>query len=88
MLYQPAVIVEYLTAATPRVEKKDQIKAYDLSHNIYLVHAYHGYYEQMTIDPVIEFGKNQGWWQNSSEIIYFSAKEDLSITNKIGRAHV
>ena len=83
MLYQPAVIVEYLTAGTPRVEKKDQIRAYDLSHNIYLVHAYHGYYEQMTIDPVIEFGKDQGWWQNSSEIIYFSAKEDLSITNKL-----
>jgi len=82
MLYQPAVIVEYLTAPNPRVHKEDRIKAYDLSHNIYLVHVYHGYYEQISIDPVINYGKELGWWKNASEIIYFSAKEDLSIENK------
>jgi KUP system potassium uptake protein len=82
MLYQPAVIVEYLTAPNPRVHKEDRIKAYDLSHNIYLVHVYHGYYEQISIDPVINYGKELGWWKKASEIIYFSAKEDLSIENK------
>ena len=81
MLYQPTVIVEYLTAPSPRIQKEDRIRAYDLSHNVYLVHVYHGYYEQISNEPVINIGKEYGWWENSSEIIYFSAKEDLSIKN-------
>ena len=82
MLYQPTVIVEYLTALSPRIQKEDRIRAYDLSHNVYLVHVYHGYYEQICIEPVINIGKQYGWWENSTEIIYFSAKEDLSFKNE------
>ncbi len=77
MLYQPTVIVEFLTHTAPRVADEDRIQMRAFGNGIYSLRLSFGFAEPPHIEPIIEFGKKQGWWQAPEEIVYYSGREDL-----------
>jgi KUP system potassium uptake protein len=87
-LGQPTVIVEFITGPTPRVPDPVRVtmRAYD--NQIYAVQANFGFAEHISIEPVVDFGKQQGWWGSAEEIRYFLGREDLRplAGNRVPRA--
>lgn len=77
MLYQPMVIVEFVSSNLPRIMSTDRISIIEHGQNIFLVHVKFGYREPWTMDPVVEIGLKRGWWAQESDIVYYSAREDL-----------
>lgn len=77
MLYQPAVIVEFLPSELPKVADADRLQVHTYSHNIILVHATFGYREPLSMEPVIELGQERGWWKQEEDLVYYSARENL-----------
>jgi KUP system potassium uptake protein len=77
MLYQPTVIVEFITQNRPRVRDDERIKLHSYGHGIHLVHVSYGFAETIAIEPVVEFGCRQGWWRDATEIVYYLGREDL-----------
>ena len=77
MVYQPAVVVEWLTAGVPRVDDAQRLKVEQYGHGIYRVTASFGFAENISIESVEVLGRERGWWSASDEIVYFAAREDL-----------
>jgi KUP system potassium uptake protein len=80
MLYQPAVIVEFLSSGAPRVAAKDRIAVHEYSHNIKLVHMTFGFWEPLSLEPLVKLGQQQGWWNKEEDLVYFSVRENLRLT--------
>jgi KUP system potassium uptake protein len=76
-LYQPTVIVEILTAATPRVRDEDRISLHDFGQGIYVVRVTFGYRERLSIMPVVNMGIARGWWDREEDIVYYSTQETI-----------
>lgn len=84
MLYQPAVIVEFITTNHPRVAEQKRITLLEYPNNIKVVHAYFGYWEPLSIDPVVRFGRSKGWWNKEDELVYYAAGENLRLVKSGG----
>lgn len=84
MLYQPAVIVEFLSSSLPRVAEKDRLSVFEYPHDIKVVHVSFGYWEAVTIDPVVQLGKQRGWWNKEEELVYYAADENLRFAKSGG----
>jgi KUP system potassium uptake protein len=79
MLFQPAVVVEFITAPTPRVAEDARITVHEYGHGITVVHLTFGYWEQISVTPVIQLGLERGWWTREEELVYFSVREILRL---------
>lgn len=77
MLYQPTVIVEFLSSSLPRVTVNDRISFYEYPNGIILVHVTFGFWEIWSMDPVVKLGIERGWWAKEEDIVYYAAREDL-----------
>ena len=84
MLYQPAVIVEFISSAAPRVDEAERVAVHEYPHNIKLVHVSFGYWEPISLDPVVKLGQQRGWWQKEEELVYYSVRENLRLSRKGG----
>lgn len=80
MLYQPAVIVEFLSSGAPRVEAKERIVVHEYPHNIKLVHMTFGFWEPLSLEPLVTFGQQRGWWNKEEDLVYYSVRENLRLT--------
>lgn len=77
VLYQPTIIVEFLTAANPRVIEEERATLQNLGHGVYVVRASFGYREQLSVLPVLRLGLKMGWWAKEEDIVYFSTQETI-----------
>jgi KUP system potassium uptake protein len=77
LMYQPAVIVEFLPSDLPRVGEAERIEVHEYSQNIILVHATFGYREPLTVAPIVRLGQERGWWKQEEDLVYYSARENL-----------
>ncbi len=77
MLFQPAVVVEFITASTPRVADDARVKIHEYENGIKLVHLTFGYWEQISVAPAVRAGIERGWWQQETDLVYFSVREIL-----------
>ena len=77
MLFQPAVVVEFITASTPRVADDARVSVHEYGHGITVVHLTFGYWEQMSVAPAIRLGIERGWWTREEDLVYFSVREIL-----------
>ena len=77
MLFQPAVVVDFITASTPRVAEDSRVTVHDYGHCITVVHLHFGYWEQISVMPVIRLGIERGWWTREEDVVYFSVREIL-----------
>jgi KUP system potassium uptake protein len=84
MLYQPAVIVEFLASAAPRVDENNRVAVHEYPHNIKLVHVSFGYWEPISLEPVVKLGQQRGWWKKEEELVYYSVRENLRLSRKGG----
>ncbi|MFM7085355.1 MAG: KUP/HAK/KT family potassium transporter, partial [Hyphomicrobium sp.] len=84
MLYQPTVIVEFLSSSLPRVAVNDRISFYEYPHGITLVHLTFGFWEPWSMEPVVQLGLDRGWWAKEEEIVYYAAREDLRFSKGNG----
>lgn len=84
MLYQPTVIVEFLSSSLPRVTVNDRISFYEYPHGIILVHVTFGFWEVWSMDPVVKLGVERGWWAKEEDIVYYAAREDLRFSRVNG----
>ena len=82
MLYQPAVIVEFLDSPLPKISDKKRLHTTQYSNDIHVVRIKFGYWEVVSIDPIIALGKKMGWWRDETEVVYFAVREDLKITEE------
>ena len=82
MLYQPAVIVEFLSSGAPRVEAQDRITVHEYPHNIKLVHMTFGFWEPLSLAPLVKIGQQRGWWNKEEDLVYYSVRENLRLTQK------
>ena len=77
MLFQPAVVVDFITASTPRVADDARVTVHEYGHGITVVHLTFGYWEQISVMPVIRLGIERGWWTREEDLVYFSVREIL-----------
>lgn len=84
MLYQPAVIVEFLASNLPRVPEEERLSVLEYPHGIKLVHVKIGYWERLSLDSVVEHGKARGWWKKEDELVYYAASENLRLSKTGG----
>lgn len=82
MLYQPAVIVEFLSSGAPRVEAQERLVVYEYPHNIKLVHMTFGFWEPLSLEPLVKLGQQRGWWNKEEDLVYFSVRENLRLTQR------
>ena len=82
MLYQPTIIVEFLDSSYPHISDEKRIHIMEYPNDIHLVRITFGYWEVVSIDPVIALGKEKGWWRDETEVVYFAVREDLRITEE------
>ena len=75
MLFQPAVAVDFITASTPRVAENARVTVHEYGHGITVVHLTFGYWEQISLAPLIRLGIERGWWTREEELVYFSVRE-------------
>jgi len=84
MMYQPAVIVEFLASPAPHVAENDRLSVHEYSHGIKLVHVNVGYWEPISLAPVLKLGQVRGWWAREEELVYYSVRENLRLARKQG----
>jgi KUP system potassium uptake protein len=84
MMYQPAVIVEFLSSPAPRVAEKDRLVVHEYMHGIKLVHVNVGYWEPISLAPLMKLGQDRGWWTRDEDLVYYSARENLRLARKGG----
>lgn len=77
MLFQPTVVVNFITAPTPRVAEHQRVAVHECGHGVTVVHLTFGYWEQLSVNPVIRLGMERGWWAREEEVVYFSVRENL-----------
>jgi len=77
MVYQPSVIVEFCCANTPWVAENDRLRVIDYSNDIHLVSVSFGFAELISLDAVEKYGLERNWWKTQSDIVFYSAREDL-----------
>jgi KUP system potassium uptake protein len=77
IVYQPTVIVEFCCTNTPRVAENDRLRVIDYPNDIHLVSASFGFAELISLDAVEKYGQEKNWWKTQSDIVFYSAHEDL-----------
>ncbi len=77
MLYQPTVIVEFRSLDLPRVNESNRIEVRHYSPDIYHLTATFGFAENINMQSIEALGLANNWWQHRSEIVYYTAKEQL-----------
>lgn len=77
MLYQPTVIIEFRRLDLPRLEENSRIDVRHYSPNIHHVTASFGFAENINMQTIEQFGLEHGWWQDSSDIVYYTGREQL-----------
>ena len=77
MVYQPSVIVEFCCINTPWVAENDRLRVIDYSNDIHLVSVSFGFAELISLDAVEKYGLERNWWKTQSDIVFYSAREDL-----------
>jgi KUP system potassium uptake protein len=77
MVYQPTVVVEWLTTGVPRVDDSQRIQVEAYGHEMYRVTASFGFAESASMDAVEQLGRDRGWWKKPDDVVYFAAREDL-----------
>jgi KUP system potassium uptake protein len=81
MLYQPAVIVEFIDSSFPHIPEEKRLYTAEYPNNIHVVRATFGYWEAASINPVIALGKARGWWKDETDVVYFAVREDLRLAS-------
>ena len=81
-LYQPTVIVEFLSSSVPRVEEKDRIVVHEYPHNVKLVYMTFGFWESLSLEPMVKLGQQRGWWNKEEDLVYYSVRENLRLTQR------
>lgn len=77
MVYQPAVVVDFLTLGVPRVADAQRIQVEEFGNGIYRIIASFGFAESASMDAVEQLGQERGWWKTLDDVVYFAAREDL-----------
>jgi len=80
LLYQPTIIVEFVDWPQPTLADDERVTVRNYANNIHVVQLTFGYWEKISIRPVIEMGKVYSWWKDESEVIYFGIREDLRLS--------
>ena len=81
-LYQPTVIVEFLSSSVPRVEEKDRIVVHEYPNNVKLVYMTFGFWEALSLEPMVKLGQQRGWWNKEEDLVYYSVRENLRLTQR------
>ena len=76
-MYQSTVVVEFITLPVPRVAEEERLSVHDYGQGIRFLLLRFGYWEKISIAPAIKFGIERAWWRRESDIIYYSARENL-----------
>jgi KUP system potassium uptake protein len=82
MLYQPTVIVEFRSSGAPRVAAQDRIALQEYPHNIKLVQMTFGFWEPLSLEPLVKLGQQHGWWNKEEDLVYFSVRENLRLAQR------
>ena len=82
MLYQPTIIVEFLDSPYPYISDEKRIHILEYPNDLHLVRITFGYWEAVSIDPIIALGKQKGWWRDETDVVYFAVREDLRVSDK------
>jgi KUP system potassium uptake protein len=82
ILYQPTVIVEFLSSSVPRVGEKDRIVVHEYPHNVKLVYMTFGFWESLSLEPMVKLGQQRGWWSKEEDLVYYSVRENLRLTQR------
>ncbi len=77
IVYQPTVVVEWVTTGAPRVDDSQRLQVEAYGHGIYRVTASFGFAESASMDAVAQLGRERGWWKTPEDVVYFAAREDL-----------
>ena len=53
-------------------------------HGIKLVHVNVGYWEPISLAPLMKLGQDRGWWTRDEDLVYYSVRENLRLARKGG----
>jgi K+ transporter len=74
--------VDFLSSSVPRVEEKDRIVVHEYPHNVKLVYITFGFWESLSLEPMVKLGQQRGWWNKEEDLVYYSVRENLRLTQK------